>query len=74
MICEFCSGETRAKRVTKQHWLKGRLYVIENVEAEVCRECGERYFHARVLDAMDRYLSAEHPVKRQMQVEVVQMA
>ena len=74
MICEFCGGETHTKRVKKQHWLKGQLYVIENVEAEVCRECGERYFHATILDAIDRYLSAEHPVKKQMQVEVVDMA
>lgn len=74
MICEFCSGETRLKRVKKQHWLKGQLYVVENVEAEVCQACGERYFHATVLDAIDRHLSAEHPVKKQMQVEVVEMA
>lgn len=74
MICEFCGGETRIKRVKKQHWLKGQLYVIENVEAEICQDCGERYFHATVLDRIDRYLSAEHPVKKQIAVEVVEMA
>ena len=74
MICEFCGGETRTKRVKKQHWLKGQLYVLENVEAEVCQDCGERYFHATVLDAIDGYLSAAHPVKKQIQVEVVELA
>lgn len=74
MICEFCGGETRKKRVKKQHWLQGRLYIIENVEAEVCQECGERYFHATTLDVIDRYLLKEHPVKQQLSVEVVDMA
>lgn len=74
MICEFCGGETRKKRVKKQHWLRGRLYIIENVEAEVCQECGERYFHATTLDVIDRYLLTEHAVKQQLSVEVVDMA
>jgi len=43
MNCEFCSGETVGKKVRKHHWLHGKLYVVENVEAEVCRACGERY-------------------------------
>jgi len=74
MICEFCGGETRKKRVKKQHWLQGRLYIIENVEAEVCQECGERYFHATTLDVIDRFLLTEHPVKQQLSVEAFDMA
>ena len=73
MICEFCGGKTRKKKVKRQHWLKDRLYLVENVEAEVCKECGERYFHATTLDAIDRYLSAKHDVKEQLNVEVVSM-
>jgi YgiT-type zinc finger domain-containing protein len=73
MICEFCGGETRKKKVKRQHWLKGRLYIVENVEAEVCNGRGERYFHATTLDEIDRYLAAEHDVKGQLSVEVVRM-
>ncbi|HRF45480.1 MAG TPA: YgiT-type zinc finger protein, partial [Candidatus Competibacteraceae bacterium] len=63
----------RKKKVKKQHWLRGRLYIVENVEAEVCKECGERYFHATTLDEIDRYLSTEHAVKELINVEVVAM-
>lgn len=73
MICEFCGGSTRQRNVKRQHWLKGKLYIVEDVEAEVCQECGERYFHAKTLDTIDQYLSAEHPVKAQMNVEVVSL-
>lgn len=73
MICESCGGETRKKRVKRQHWLRGRLYLVENIDAEVCKECGEQYFHATTLDDIDRYLSAKHDVKEQISVEVVSM-
>ena len=73
MICEFCGGKTRQKKVKKQHWLRGELYIVENVEAEVCTACGERYFHATTLDELDRYLLAEHNVKERIQVEIVSL-
>lgn len=71
MICEFCGGETSTKKVKKQHWFHEKLYIVDNVEAEVCRECGERYFHAKTLDAIDSLLESEHPVKDRLQVEVI---
>jgi YgiT-type zinc finger domain-containing protein len=73
MICEFCGRETVKKKVRKQHWLHGRLYLVENVEAEVCSECGERYFHAKTLDAIDRLLEGKHVVKDRIDVEVVSL-
>ena len=71
MICEFCGGSTISKKVIKQHWLRGKLYIVENVGAEVCSECGERYFHAEVLDGIDHLLESKHAVKEQINVEVV---
>ena len=73
MKCDFCQGPTRQRRVTEHHRFHGRLYVIENVPAEVCDECGERYFHATTLDDIDRLLEGDHHVKETLQVEVVSM-
>jgi len=73
MICEFCDGKTVKKKVKRQHWLDGRLYIVENVEAEVCSGCGERYFHAKILDSIDKMLKDEHDVKGHLDVEVVSM-
>ena len=71
MICEFCGGTTREKKVKRQHWLNKKLYLVEDVQAEVCMECGERYFHAKTLDALDAYLSKQHVVKKRIDVEIV---
>ena len=71
MTCEFCGGLTRKRNVKRQHWMNKKLYIVENVRAEVCTECGERYFHAKTLDAVDEYLSKKHSVKKKISVEIV---
>lgn len=73
MLCAFCGGETKRKKVKRQHWLDKKLYIVENVNAEVCRECGERYFHAKTLDVIDEFLSQKHPVKAHIGVEIVSL-
>ncbi len=73
MICEFCKGQTLKKKIKKHHWLRGKLYIVENVEAEVCSECGERYFHATIPDEIDHLLESEHTVKDRIDVEVVSL-
>ena len=50
-----------------------RLYLVENVEAEVCSGCGERYFHAKTLDAIDHLLEGKHKVKARFNVEVISL-
>lgn len=71
MKCEFCNSETKRKKVRKQHWFKGKLYIVENVDAEVCSECGERYFQASTLDKIDNMITDEHDVKEVLSVEVL---
>jgi YgiT-type zinc finger domain-containing protein len=73
MTCELDNTKTVTKRVTKHHRLDGRWYVVENVVAQVCPECGERYFAAKTLDAIDAMLRGEHVVQRRMEVEVVSL-
>jgi len=62
------------KKVRKVHWLAQQLYIVDDVEAEICQECGERYYHATTLDTIDRMLQAGRQViKQEFQVEVVAM-
>ena len=71
MKCEFCNADTVTKPVRKQHWFEGKLYLVENVDAEICLECGERYFHATTLDAIDEMIAGDHAVKEIISVEVL---
>lgn len=71
MSCDFCNGKTERRKVTKEHRLDGKLYIVENVEAEVCTGCGERYYHAKTLHAINAMLRRKHKVKKRLEVEVV---
>ncbi len=73
MICEFCNGQTIQRNIRKQHWFRKKLYLIENVPAEVCQECGERYFQAKILDRIERMLLSDYSVKERILVDVVSL-
>ncbi len=51
--CSFCGGEVEERRVDYDYRRRGRLLVISNVPAGICRQCGEKYFTAEVVKKMD---------------------
>lgn len=44
--CYLCQGDVEHKLVTVERDWKGKKIIIENVPAEVCEQCGERYLDA----------------------------
>jgi HTH-type transcriptional regulator/antitoxin MqsA len=52
--CLYCKGELEEKHVSRVQEYEGRWYLIENLPALVCRQCGEVYYtpdtHDQVLD------------------------
>jgi YgiT-type zinc finger domain-containing protein len=49
MKCYFCGGQTEEETVTDLY-TEGNLYVaVENVPADVCQQCGERYYSPEVM-------------------------
>ena len=58
--CDFCGGVVKPEILrTLDYQRHGRTYTFENVEAEVCQSCGERYFHARTLDELNSLIEKE---------------
>lgn len=51
--CTFCGGPVEELRIEYDYRRRGRLLVISNVPAGVCRQCGEKYFRPDVLKRMD---------------------
>ena len=51
--CEYCSGEIRPKKVTVNRSYEGKLVIIKDVPMGVCKECGQRYYAAALLDQLD---------------------
>ena len=70
MKCEFCNGTTVPKIVNKYHRLNKKLYYIENVPADVCQNCHEKYFQARILDRIDEMIQKRISFKEEKKIEV----
>ena len=61
ILCERCGGKTKTELVDKTIFHQGKSVLVENIEAEVCTDCGERYFNARVLlELEDKIESGEY--------------
>ena len=69
-LCSFCGGELEERLVQHEYRWEGRLFVFEEVPARVCRQCGEKYFDARVVKAMERAVLERLKPKRVMRVPV----
>ncbi len=68
--CSFCDGELENSTVQHPYHWQGRIYLFENVPAQVCRQCGEKYFDARVVEAMERAVLKKTKPRRTVRVPV----
>ena len=57
--CPFCGGELEAKTITHPQSYRDKVYILENVPAEVCRQCGEVLLHPEVLKRKQRLMWSE---------------
>jgi len=60
--------------VQHEYRWEGKLFVFEDVPARVCRQCGEKYFDAQVVKAMERAVLEQLEPKRIIQVPVFSYA
>ena len=68
--CRFCGGETVLERVTVENSWGDTRALVENVPAQVCQQCGEKYFDAATCRTLDRLRQAPPDAQRTVQVSV----
>ena len=59
--CYFCGGPTSRGLVTAEHWWGGELALFQHVPADVCQQCGERYYDAETVGRMDELRQRVRP-------------
>jgi YgiT-type zinc finger domain-containing protein len=58
--CDFCEiGITETKLITKTFKRFGQSFTIENIEAEVCNNCGEAYLSSDTIKAIDNKIEKQ---------------
>jgi len=63
--CQACGGELKAEKVNLEEFEGGKLYLMENVSAYVCQECGEVWVPEPILAEFEKMINIakRHSVK-----------
>lgn len=68
--CYFCKGRVEPRRIRHVYEWGERIYVFENVPAEVCTQCKESYFAPETVRRFDAIVEGAEKSRRKMQVPV----
>lgn len=69
--CHFCGGQVSEQKITVDYrWGEELITVIKNVPAGVCEVCGEKYFKAAVIKAMEKTAQSRSKPKAVLQIPV----
>jgi len=69
--CEYCEGTVRAEQVERESFKhKLGFIILEDVAIGVCDRCGNRYYSADVLRAVDDVASGKRAPDRTESVPV----
>ncbi len=70
-ICYFCRGKVQQQNITLDWRWGERLFVIRNVPAGVCDQCGEKYLDNRVYKDMERITASNEYRLDRMTVDIL---
>ncbi|MEK7517574.1 MAG: type II toxin-antitoxin system MqsA family antitoxin [Patescibacteria group bacterium] len=70
--CYFCKGKTKIKNIDVDFRWGDKLFVVKNVPVEVCAQCGERYYSAKVSKKLDNLVKKQElsKIRPQQVIEV----
>ena len=72
--CYFCRGPVVQKRIEHLHRWEGRIFLIKDLLADVCGQCGETYLDPEVLERIDQAVSQSAMATEFIQVPVLSLA
>jgi YgiT-type zinc finger domain-containing protein len=47
-LCDLCGGELQEKITSIMYQYQGNWYLFDNVKADVCEQCGEKYLPGKI--------------------------
>lgn len=59
--CHLCGGPLRRRRIEHMHERGGQRFLIRNLSAEVCAQCGEAFLAPATLRAVDQLVAVKKP-------------
>ena len=69
--CHFCGVKVSERKITVDYrWGEDLVTVIKKVPAGVCEVCGEQYFKAQIVKAMERVARSKQKPTQTLKVPV----
>lgn len=68
--CPFCGGALVEQGIRYPQVYQGRIVILENVPAEVCRQCGEVLLRPETLERVQKLVWEDAPPSHIDQVPV----
>ena len=62
--CSVCRGKLTRQKITYTQELRGKVYVVSDVPALVCPQCGEQYLSADTVDEIQKVIEQGEKGKR----------
>lgn len=50
--CSLCGTKIKTETITYTQEIAGKVYLVEDVPAQVCQQCGETYLSPDTVDAI----------------------
>ncbi len=72
--CYVCQGKLLWKKITHIHTWGDKIFLFEDVPADVCKQCGETYFSPDILERMDEITLSDMTPKATVSVPVFSMS
>jgi len=69
--CYFCGGRVKEEEINLDFWWGEKLVIFQNVPAEVCQQCGEKFFSAEVYKEMESMVQKEEKPFARVTVDVI---
>ncbi len=67
--CYFCGGKVKKEKVNITRYWGKELIALNDVPALVCKQCGERYFEAKISAKIDQRI--QDVLKRKIATEKI---
>ena len=58
--CYFCQGKTEIRNIDVDFRWGDKLFVVKDVPVEICTQCGEKYYSARVSKRLDELVKKQN--------------
>lgn len=62
--CSVCKAKLREKKITYTQELEGKVYMVSDVPALVCPQCGEQYLSPATVDEIQKVIEQGETGKR----------